>query len=566
LRRWRTATFGGIALGLTVAARGLAARPDPSLASGEKPIFTDVTESAGLRWGITKVASRGYNLIETMGGGGGFLDFDGDGLLDLYLVSYSTGPQANGRPLGDALYRNNGDGTFTDVTAKAGIRGGFRGMGLAVGDYDNDGRPDLYVSGYGAHRLWHNEGDGTFRDATATARLEPAPRWGTSAAFLDYDGDGRLDLFVASYIDFDPEGRFPCDLIEDHPFCSIERFRGSSPVLYHNNADGTFTDVTLKAGIDRPGAKGMGVLAADLDGDGAVDIFQANDTSPNDLWRNRKNGTFASVGLESEIAYDASGRTLGAMGVDAFDLDGDGLLDLFVTNFTNQANQLFRNGRDGVFHDVASSLGLAAVSLPMSGFGARFLDYDNDGRTDLAVANGHPFAPVAKVWPGITYAERPFLFENDGSSFHDVAGERGGALARAYVGRGLATGDYDNDGDPDLLLLCVGEPPRLLRNDGGNREHFIGVILVGAVSNRDAVGARVTLRAGGRARSQARAGGTSYLAASDPRLLFGLGDESRVEQIEVRWPSGRSERFGEFRGDRYVTLKEGEGKEIRAIS
>jgi hypothetical protein len=437
-------------------------------------------------------------------------------------------------------------------------------MGLAVGDYDGDGRPDLYVSGYGAHRLWHNQGDGTLRDATTTAGLDPPPRWGTSAAFLDYDGDGRPDLFVASYLDFDPEGKFPCDLIEDRPFCSIDRFRGSSPVLYHNSGDGTFTDLTRKAGMSRPGAKGMGVVAADFDGDGFVDVFQANDTAPNDLWRNLRNGTFVNVALEAEVAFDPAGRTLGAMGVDAYDQDGDGLLDIFVANFTNQANQLFRNGADGVFHDVAPSLGLAAVSLPMSGFGTRFLDYDNDGRIDIVVANGHPFAPVAKVWPGITYAERPFLFENTGSGFREVAEDRGSALARAYVGRGLATGDYDNDGDTDLLLLCVGEAPRLLRNDGGNQKHWIGVNLIGAPAHRDTTGARATVTAGGRARAMVRAGGTSYLSASDPRLLFGLGDETRVEQVEVRWPAGRTERFGEFPADRYVTLKEGEGKESHA--
>jgi enediyne biosynthesis protein E4 len=499
-----------------------------------------------------------------MGGGGGFLDYDGDGLLDVYLVSYSTEPQADGRTVGDALYRNNGDGTFTDVTAKAGIRGTMRGMGLAVGDYDNDGRPDIYVSGYGAHRLWHNQGDGTFRDVTLASGLATPPRWGTSAAFLDYDGDGRPDLFVASYLDFDPDGKFPCDLIDDRPFCSIDRFRGSSPVLYHNNGDGTFTDVTRKAGLFRPGAKGMGVVAADFDGDGLIDVFQANDTAPNDLWHNKGDGTFENVALEAEVAFDPSGRALGAMGVDAFDQDADGLLDIFVTNFTNQANQLFRSGAGGVYHDVAASLGLAAVSLPMSGFGARFLDYDDDGRVDLVVANGHPFAPVGKVWPGITYAERPFLFENTGSGFREVAEQHGGALARAYVGRGLATGDYDNDGDTDLLLFCAGEPPRLLRNDGGNRNHWIGLSLIGAPARRDSVGARVTVTAGGRPRVMVRAGGTSYLSSSDPRLLFGLGSEVRVQQVEVRWPSRRTERFGEFAADRYVTLKEGEGKQVDA--
>jgi hypothetical protein len=331
-------------------------------------------------------------------------------------------------------------------------------------------------------------------------------------------------------------------------------------VLYRNNGDGTFTDVTAKAGVSRPGAKGLGVVAADFDNDGRIDLFQANDTAPNDLFKNRGDGTFVDAALEAEVAFDPSGRALGAMGVDVDDPDGSGFLDLFVTNFSNQANQLFRNNRDGTFQEVAGALGLAAVSLPMSGFGARFLDYDDDGRVDLMVANGHPFAPVARVWPGVTYAERPFLFENDGASYREVAADRGLALARPYLGRGLATGDYDNDGDPDLLLLCAGEAPRLLRNDGGNRRHWLGVTLVGTRSNRDAVGARVTVTAGGRARSRVRTGGTSYLSASDPRLLFGLGSERRVERLEVRWPTGRVERFPEPSVDRYVTLKEGEGR------
>ena len=549
-----------VATGALAMAAGPASPQAPSPTGEAKPSFVDVTQAAGLRWGIDRIATRGWNLVETMGGGGGFVDYDGDGLLDIYLVSYSRELQAGGKPVEDALYHNNGDGTFTDVTAKAGIRGGMRGMGLAVGDYDNDGRPDLYVSGYRAHRLWHNNGDGTFTDVTARAGLDPPPRWGTSAAFFDYDGDGRLDLYVASYLTFDPEGTFPCDMIEDRPFCSIDRFRGSSGVLYHNNGDGTFTDVTTKAGVSRPGAKGLGVVAADFDNDGRIDLFQANDTAPNDLFRNRGDGTFAEVALEAEVAFDPSGRVLGAMGVDVDDHDGDGFLDLFVTNFSNQANQLFRNNRDGTFRDVAGALGLAAVSLPMSGFGARFLDYDDDGRVDLVVANGHPFAPVARVWPGVTYAEPMFLFENEGSAYREVAADRGSALARPYLGRGLATGDYDNDGDPDLLLLCAGEAPRLLRNDGGNRRHWLGVALQGTTSNRDAVGARVTVTAGGRARTRARAGGTSYLSASDPRLLFGLGSDTQVERLEVRWPTGRVERFPEPAVDRYLTLKEGAGR------
>jgi hypothetical protein len=556
-----------MAVGLVLAAHAGATGPESTpWGDGGKPTFTDVTEAAGIHWGIARLALRGWNLVETMGGGGGFVDYDGDGLLDVYLVSYSREPQADGRPVGDALLRNNGDGTFTDVTAKAGIRGTTRGMGLTVGDYDNDGRPDLYVTGYGAHQLWRNQGDGTFLDVTARAGLDPPPRWGTSAAFFDYDGDGRLDLFVASYLDFDPEGKFPCDLIDERPFCSIDRFRGSSAALYRNDGHGAFANVTTRAGVSQPGAKGMGVVAADFDDDGRIDVFQANDTSPNDLFRNRGDGTFVNVALEAEVAYDPGGRALGAMGVDADDQDGDGLLDIFVANFTNQANQLFRSGVAGAFRDVAGALGLAAASLPMSGFGARFLDYDNDGRVDLLVSNGHPFAPVAKVWPGITYAERPQLFENTGGGYREVAAERGSALSRPYVGRGLATADYDNDGDTDVLLLCVGEPPRLLRNDGGNRGNWIGVTLVGTASNRDGVGARVTVTAGGRSRSKVRAGGTSYLSASDPRLLFGLGEVPRVDEVEVRWPSGGLERFGAFAARRYVTLREGDGKAVHASS
>jgi enediyne biosynthesis protein E4 len=557
------AIAGALVLGAQAASPGRSSTPsgDPS-----KPTFADVTEAVGIRWGISTIALRGWNLVETMGGGGGFVDYDGDGLLDVYLVSYSREPQGDGKPVGDALFRNRGDGTFKDVTAQAGIRGTMRGMGLTVGDYDNDGRPDLYVTGYGAHKLWRNQGDGTFQDATVGAGLNPPPRWGTSAAFFDYDADGRLDLFVASYLDFDPEGKFPCDLIDERPFCSIDRFRGSSGVLYHNDGNGVFTNTTVRAGLNRPGAKGMGVVAADIDNDGRVDVFQANDTAPNDLFLNRGDGTFGNVALEAEVAYDPAGRALGAMGVDVDDQDGDGLLDIFVANFTNQANQLFRNGGAGAFRDVAGALGLATVSLPMSGFGARFLDYDNDGRVDLAVANGHPFAPVARVWPGITYAERPFLFENTGSGFREVGQERGDALARAYVGRGLATGDYDNDGDPDLLLLCVGEPPRLLRNDGGHRGNWIGVTLVGTSGNRDAVGARVTVIVGGRGRTKVRVGGSSYLSASDPRLLFGVGEGLRVDQVEVRWPNGRLERFSGFAVRQYVTLKEGEGKAAHASS
>jgi hypothetical protein len=292
-----------------------------------------------------------------------------------------------------------------------------------------------------------------------------------------------------------------------------------------------------------------------------MDLFQANDTVPNFLFRNRGDGAFEDVALRAEVAYDASGRALGAMGVDAADVDSDGTLDVFVTNFTNQPNSLFRNDRHGTFTESAAALGLAAASLPLSGFGARFLDFDDDGFLDLFVVNGHPFEPVARVWPGITYAEPPLLFQGTPSGFRDVTAEHGAALRRSFAGRGLAVGDIDNDGDPDLLLMCVGSPPVLLRNDGGNRNHWIGVRLVGQRLNRDAVGARVTVRARGRTWSRSVVGGASYCSASDPRLLFGLGQAARVDRLEVRWPDGQVDTRVDLPANEYVTMRQGSAAE-----
>jgi len=550
----------------------LTAPPQPATTppAASHPVFTDVTAAARLTWGITRIARGEANLVETMGGGGGFVDFDGDGRLDIYFVSYSMEPQGPDRRMPrDALYRNNGDGTFTDVTASAGVTSTGRGMGLATGDYDNDGDADLYVSGHGAARLYRNDGGKVLTDVTAAAGVS-SNRWGTSAAFFDFDGDGDLDLFVANYLDFvplapgtSPSGagaradRFPCQLIRDTPFCSIDRFRGSASSLFRNNGDGTFADVSARSGIGGSVGKGLGVVAADFDGDGWVDVFQANDTAPNFLFRNRGDGTFVEIGLDAGVAYDPSGRARGAMGADAGDVDGDGRLDVFVTNFTHQGNTLFHNQGDLTFQDVAARFDLARVSLPMSGFGARFFDYDNDADEDLMVANGHPFEPVAEVWPGITWAEPVFLFERVGATYREVARERGAALARPAPGRGLATGDYDNDGDADVLLLTAGEPPRLLRNDGGNRRAWIGVQLIGKTTARDAVGAEVLVTAGGVTQRRAIAGGTSYCAASDRRLLFGLGEASRVERLEVRWPRGRADIMRDVAVGRYITIREG---------
>lgn len=526
-----------------------------------KPVeFVDVTAQAGIRWGIRALAPGVKYLIETMGGGGGFLDYDNDGDLDIYLVNYSQTPQPDPKSkLRDALYRNNGDGTFTDVTEAAGVAAeGLLEMGMASADYDNDGRADIYVTGYGASRLYHNNGDGTFKDVTARASVNNR-LWGAGALFFDYDADGWLDLFVCNYLNFDPAGKVACDFFEGRPYCYLSRFKGSPSVLYRNNRDGTFTDVSAKAGIAAHAAKGLGGVAFDYDNDGRADIFQANDSDPNFLFRNNGDGTFSEVALEAECAFDPNGAVRGGMGVDAEDLDGDGWQDIFVTNFSQQTNAFWHNRGDGTFEETTYALGLGKVSLPMSGFGTRFFDYNNDGLTDLFVLNGHPFEPIQKIFAETTYAEPPFLFENTGRGFREVAAEHGAALKKSYLGRGLAVGDFDNDGDSDLLLMNAGEPPVLLRNEGGNRNRWLGVKLTGAKSNRDGVGAKVTLKIGASRRSKQLLGGASYFAANDQRLLFGLGDAERVDEVEVRWPSGALTTLRDVHVNRYLNVREDAG-------
>jgi hypothetical protein len=522
--------------------------------------FIDITNSAGVKWGINRLAPGVKYLIETMGGGGGFIDYNGDGLLDIYLVCYSQTPQPNpNAKLKDALYRNNGNGTFTDVTESAGISNSMLGMGLTVGDYNKDGWSDMYITGYGASKLYRNNGNGTFTDVTTQAGVNNK-LWGASAAFFDYDSDGYLDIFVCNYLSFDPEGKVPCDFFEGIPYCYISRFKGSASALYRNNRDGTFTDVSAKAGIAYHKGNGLGVVAFDYNNDGRMDIFQANDATPNFLFRNDGNGTFSEVALEANCALDPNGEHRGGMGVDAEDLDGDGFQDIFVTNFSQQTNAFWHNNGDGTFDETTFELGLGKISIPMSGFGTRFFDYNNDGLVDLFVLNGHPFGPIQKVFPETTYAEPPFLFENTGKGFREVAAEHGAVLKKFYLGRGLAIGDIDNDGDSDMLLMNAGEPPLLLRNDGGNQNSWLGLKLVGAKSNRDSIGAKVTVRAGSLRRAKQILGGTSYCSASDLRLLFGLGKSQKVDEVEVRWPSGIITTLKNVVINRYLTIKEDDGQ------
>ncbi|MDQ2922069.1 MAG: CRTAC1 family protein [Acidobacteriota bacterium] len=517
--------------------------------------FVDITSSAGINWSLHTLAPGAKYLIETMGGGGGFIDYNGDGLLDIYLICYSQTPQPDGSgKLQDVLYRNNGNGTFTDVTEKAGISNSMLGRGLAVGDYNNDGWSDMYITGYGASKLFRNNGNGTFTDVTTKARVGNS-QWGTSAAFLDYDNDGYLDLYVCNYLQFDESDKLPCTFFDGKPYCYIARMKGSASRLFHNNRDGSFSDASEKARSSIPG-KGLGVIALDYNNDGRIDIFQANDTAPNFLFRNNGDGTFAEVALEAGVAFDPNGHARGGMGVDAEDIDGDGFLEIFVANFSGETNAFFHNDKDGLFTETTFKMGLGEISIPMSGFGSRFFDYNNDGLVDLFVLNGHPFEPINKIFAETTYAEPPFLFENTGKGFHDVAAQRGAALKRLYSGRGLALGDIDNDGDSDLLLINVGQPPVLLRNDGGNRNHWLGLRLVGTKSNRDGIGSKVKLTVGGPRKYKQLLGGTSYCSASDARLLFGLGANTKVDEVEVRWPSGAVSTLKNVNANQYVTVKE----------
>jgi enediyne biosynthesis protein E4 len=517
--------------------------------------FVDITSASGINWNLKTLAPGMKYLIETMGGGGGFIDYNGDGRLDIYLVCYSQTPQPKGASkMRDVLYRNDGNGRFTDVSDSAGISNSMRGMGLAVGDYNNDGWPDMYVTGFGASVLYRNNGNGTFSNVTGNSGVNNG-LWGTSAAFFDYDKDGHLDLYVCNYLTFD-EANLPCTLYGGKPYCLIKDFKGSSSKLFHNNGDGTFTDVSEKSRIANPSGKGLGVIALDYNNDGWTDIFQANDATANFLFQNNGNGVFSEVALAAGVAFDPNGNARGGMGADAVDLDGDGYLEIFVANFSGETNSLFHNEKDGLFSETTNKLGLGTVSIPMSGFGARFFDYDNNGLVDLFVLNGHPFEPINRILPGTTFTEPPFLFENLGDRFREVAAEHGSSMKKMYPGRGLATGDFDNDGDSDLLLINVGEPPALLRNDGGNGNRWLGIKLIGTKSNRDAVGATVTISSGRTRATKQLLGGTSYCSASDARLLFGLGKSVTVESIAVRWPSGQLSTLKNVRTNRYMTITE----------
>jgi hypothetical protein len=507
-------------------------------------------------------------LPETMGAGCAFLDYDNDGWMDIYLVNsgkcdfYDPNP-----PLRNALYKNNRDGTFIDVTEKAGVSGTGYGQGVAVGDYDGDGLPDLYVTGYGRSVLYHNNGDGTFTDVTEKAGVS-APGWAASAVWFDYDNDGKLDLFVCRYVDFDKIKHHRCtapkqaDLPLQSAYCNPRSYGATASWLFRNNGDGTFTDVSQASGIAEHRGKSLGVVATDINNDGRLDLFVANDTVADFLFANRGNGRFEEIAEPAGVAYSAEGRPRGGMGVDSADYNQDGWMDLFVTNLDREMFSLYQNHRDETFEDDASGNGIGAATRLMSGWGLKFFDYDNDGNLDLFLVNGEPDDLVALADPRVSYREPLMLFRNTGTAFKNISSEAGPVFTRPMAARGLALGDFDNDGAVDVLISNNNEPPLLLRNTTGGQNHWLGLKLVGKKANIDAIGARVSYQAGDMKRSHMKVGGGSYLSSHDPRMVLGIGKRTKIDWLEVTWPqpSGLTQRFTGLPIDRYVTLREGQSK------
>jgi enediyne biosynthesis protein E4 len=529
-----------------------------------RPVFVDVPAGrSGITWVHENAMSPERYLPETCGSGGAFLDFDGDGWMDIYLVN--SGPCdffTPTKPIRNALFKNNRDGTFTDVTEKAGVPGGAFGMGVATGDYDNDGYPDLFVTAYGRCTLYHNNRDGTFTDVTERAGVA-APGWTTSAAWFDYDNDGRLDLFVCSFVEFSRASHTICgdNKLGRRHYCIPRMFKATPSLLFHNNGDGTFTEVSRDTDIHRALGKAFGVVATDVNADGLMDLFVANDTVQNFLFVNRGRNKWEEIALAAEVGFSANGRPRSGMGVDAADFDQDGLEDLFVANIDQEMFSLYKNRGDESFADVALAHGIAQATRALSGWGLKFFDYDNDGRVDLFLANGHPDDMIEHYSKQVTYKEPLLLFRNDGSRWQDVSATAGPAFTRRYPARGMAVGDYDNDGRPDVIIMNNGEAPLLLQNVSGKGHHWIGVSLQGTACNRDAIGARLSWSAGGVRRSRLKTSGGSYLSSHDPREILGLGAATRLDWLEIKWPepSGRVERFTDVPIDRYIRIVEGKG-------
>jgi len=561
------------------------AKPAPK-AQSAPPLFVDVTQSAGISFHLNCGSREKLYIVETQCGGAAAFDYDNDGWLDILLIDGSTIEDYKaGKCHPPHLYHNNHDGTFTDVSAKSGLNFCGWGYGVAIGDYDNDGWEDVYITGFDHSALYHNNHDGTFTDVTAQAGVANPGRWGTSAAFGDYDNDGNLDLYIANYVDVDmnnlpPFGVGPFCQYRGIPVnCGPRGLKGSRDRLYHNNGDGTFTDVTEKLGIDPNSYYGLGVLWLDYDKDGCLDLYVANDSSPSLLYHNNCHGGFTEVGAEAGVAYSSNGGEQAGMGIDSEDYDRDGWPDIVKTNFSDDSNNLYHNDHNGEFTDLAGPANIGAISYPFLGFGAKFLDYDNDGWPDLFIANGHVDPQVQGQNFGVDYAERPFLFHNLGSQgkvgkFEELGEKSGPALAKKYVARAALAADFWNRGRADLLFTVLDGSPVLLRNEVPHPGHWLRIKMIGHKSNRDGFGAQVEISAAGpgspagpflasggggfRQYSEVRTN-SSFESASDPRLHFGLGAATRVDSIVVRWPSGQVDRIGPQSADQELVIEEGKG-------
>jgi hypothetical protein len=530
----------------------------PRSAAQAPVVFAEVEPGKSrITWSHDNARSEAHHLPETCGGGGLFFDYDNDGWLDVYLVN--SGPSDFFKPktpLRNALYRNNHDGTFTDVTDKAGVAGGTFGMGAAAADYDGDGWQDLYVTAYGRNLLYRNNHDGTFADVTDKAGVA-APGWSTQATFFDFDGDGKLDLWVSSFVEYSAAGTIFCgdNKVGRRYYCVPRVFKPRPSHLFRNNGNGTFADVSVQSGIASSPGKSFGAVATDINNDGLTDLFVANDTMPNFLFVNKGKGKFEEVGLPAGVAYSDAGAPRSGMGVDAGDYDGDGWQDLFVANIDQELFSLYQNQKDLTFVDKPGEIGQATRLL--SGWGLKFFDYDDDGDLDLILANGHPDDMVELQSLKVKYKEPLLLFENAGGKFVNVSARSGPVFQKDFPARGLSVGDYDNDGDLDVLIVNNGAAPVLLRNEGGNRNNWLGLELVATKSSPGAVGAVITWEAGGVKRTRLKTGGGSYLASHDPRELLGLGKAAKVDSVEIRWPSGRVDRLTNVAPNKYVKVVEG---------
>ena len=538
-----------------------------AFAQRTEPLFVEVpASSSGITWVHENAMSPSRYLPEALGPGCAFLDFDNDGWMDIFLVN--SGPSdfwKPAKPVRNALYKNNRDGTFTDVTAKGGVGGSYFGMGVAVGDYDNDGWPDIFVTAYGQCILYKNNHDGTFTDVTAKAGVA-TPGWTTSAVWFDYDNDGKLDLFVCSFVDYSGVKKLECgnNQIGRNYYCVPRVFKPTPSFLYHNNGDGTFTEVSKGTAIEQALGKGLGVVATDINNDGRMDLFVANDTVQNFLFVNRGpalNGKWHwdEVALQAGVGFSESGRPRSGMGVDAADLDSDGWQDLFVANVDHEMFSVYANNKDETFRDVAQANGVARSTRLLSGWGLKYFDYDNDGLVDLFLANGHPDDMIDNYSMQVKYREPMLLFhQSDDHKLHDVSDDAGPAFHRDFAARGLAVGDFDNDGAIDVLVGINGGPPVLLKNNAAKGNNWLGLKLEGVQCNRDAIGAKICWTAAGKQRCRLKNNGGSYLSSHDPREVLGIGSATKIDELEIHWPapSKQVDKFTNLAPNRYIRVSE----------